>query len=52
MEKPVKKPLYKPQMDSVDINVNVYVNELCDNTNCPSGCTINKCVVNNTLLCW
>jgi hypothetical protein len=31
MEKPEKKPLYKPQADSVDIDVNIYANESCKN---------------------
>jgi hypothetical protein len=58
MEKSARKPLYKPQVDSVDINVNVYTNEVCDNTtcgntNCPSGCeTNNGCNPNTTFLCW
>jgi hypothetical protein len=31
----MKKPLYKPQTDDVDINVNVYGNENCGhNCNC------------------
>ena len=36
----VKKPLYKPQEESVDINVNVYENESCHNTcNTAEGCS-------------
>jgi hypothetical protein len=61
MEKSVRKPLYKPQVDSVDINVNVYTNEICGNTtcgntNCPSGCQTNDgcgcSPANTTFLCW
>ena len=43
----MKKTLYKPQADGVDINVNVYVNEACrnmSNRRCVNDlCTDNVC---------
>ena len=43
MEKP--RPLYKPQEDSVDINVNVYENESCHNIcNDTVGCSAGNVV--------
>ncbi|MDR1326447.1 MAG: hypothetical protein LBK00_10470 [Treponema sp.] len=62
----MKKPLYKPQTGVVDINVNIYVNELCNNepgdngicgnTNClPEGCKTNdgcKIMINATYWRW
>ena len=59
MEKSVRKPLYKPQTDSVDTNVNVYNNEICGNgicgnVNCPpESCQTNDgCRINSIFWYW
>jgi hypothetical protein len=50
MENSVKKSLYKPQEESVDINVNVYDNENCfhdalcnDTVGCSAGNVVAGC---------
>jgi hypothetical protein len=45
----MKKQLYKPQADNIDVSVNVYTNESCTyNTNCQKGCHSNKVCVFDT----